>query len=290
MLLTSYQLRQPYGARGIYVIQQHLRAHRTADMPSLPLGRPYLAVIFIATWVHNVACLWPMPRFYQSGSTPLALASTFGIDVKISNVPNDLTEAVTRTLSYLKTDQLERLVVGRGAADVARVKNAKQLKSLELHLALGAAKARSISTEAIAPLGSRREEYTLTIPTTGAPAILSANSTLGLFRGLTTFEQLWYTAENISYTLEAPMDIIDSPAFVSYMRSCAGEYTDNASQPYRGFMLDTARNLWVHIHLFLYVWSDIILLSFPVLDIKRTLDAMSWAKVNTRVMGPLSCL
>ncbi|KAI0345598.1 N-acetylhexosaminidase [Trametopsis cervina] len=186
-----------------------------------------------------------MPRFYQGGSTPLALANTFGIDVKISNVPNDLTEAVTRTLSYLKTDQLERLVVGRGAADVARVKNAKQLKSLELHLALGAAKARSISTEAIAPLGSRREEYTLTIPTTGAPAILSANSTLGLFRGLTTFEQLWYTAENISYTLEAPMDIIDSPAF-----------------PYRGFMLDTSRNF------------------FPVSDIKRTLDAMSWAKMN----------
>ncbi|KAI0345602.1 N-acetylhexosaminidase [Trametopsis cervina] len=214
-------------------------------MPALPLGRLSLAALLIATCVHDVACLWPMPRSYQSGSTPLVLANTFSIEVKIPNAPNDLAEAVTRTRSYLKNDQLERLVVGRGAADIARVKNAKQLKSLELHLAQGAAKARSVSAEAIVPLGSRSEEYTLTVPATGAPAILSANSTLGLLRGLSTFEQFWYTAEGTSYTLEAPISIDDAPAF-----------------PYRGLMLDTARNF------------------FPVSDIKRTLDAMSWAKMN----------
>ncbi|KAG5732634.1 hypothetical protein E4T56_gene16912, partial [Termitomyces sp. T112] len=71
-------------------------------------------------------------------------------------------------------------------------------------------------------------------------------STLGLFRGLTTFGQLWYDLNGITYTLQAPFDIVDSPAF-----------------PYRGLMLDTARNY------------------FPVEDIKRTLDAMSWVKINT---------
>jgi hexosaminidase len=108
------------------------------------------------------------------------------------------------------------------------------------------AKPQSIAVEATAQLGSRDESYSLTVPADGSTAVLKANSTLGLFRGLTTFSQLWYTSGDSIYTLQAPIQIDDSPAF-----------------PYRGFMLDTARNY------------------FPVSDIKRTLDAMSWVKINT---------
>jgi len=93
---------------------------------------------------------------------------------------------------------------------------------------------------------SRVEGYTLTIPADGSAASLKANSTLGLFRGLTTFGQFWYDLQGTTYTLAAPFNIVDSPAY-----------------PYRGFLLDTARNY------------------FPVADIKRTLDAMSWVKINT---------
>ncbi|CDO72187.1 Glycoside Hydrolase Family 20 protein [Trametes cinnabarina] len=57
--------------------------------------------------------------------------------------------------------------------------------------------------------------------------------------------QLWYEHDNTIYTVSAPVTIRDAPAY-----------------PYRGFMLDTARNY------------------FPVADIKRTLDAMSWVKLN----------
>ncbi|THH03664.1 hypothetical protein EW145_g6103, partial [Phellinidium pouzarii] len=71
-------------------------------------------------------------------------------------------------------------------------------------------------------------------------------STLGLFRGLATFGQIWYTAGGKTFTTEAPFAITDAPAF-----------------PFRGFMLDTARNY------------------FPVSDIMRTIDAMSWVKLNT---------
>ena len=76
------------------------------------------------------------------------------------------------------------------------------------------------------PLGSRDESYTLSVPADGRPATLSANTTLGLLRGLSTFQQLWFAHGSETYMLGAPLSIADAPAF-----------------PYRGFMLDTARNL-----------------------------------------------
>jgi len=103
----------------------------------------------------------------------------------------------------------------------------------------------SITTEAQKPIEDRDEAYTLTVPSTGGSASITANTTLGLLRGLTTFGQLWYSWEGTTYAIDTPIDIVDSPAF-----------------PYRGFMLDTARNF------------------FPVSDIQRTLDAMSWTKIN----------
>ncbi|KIP03087.1 glycoside hydrolase family 20 protein [Phlebiopsis gigantea 11061_1 CR5-6] len=191
-----------------------------------------------------VCGLWPIPRALQTGTTPLILSKDFKITA-IRNPPSDLTGAISRTLGHISDDKLQRLVVGRASADEAAVQHAKQLPSLTLSLAEGA-EVKSISEEAIKPLGTRSEEYVLHVPSDGSPATLSANSTLGLLRGLTTFEQLWYDLDGAAtYTLEAPISITDAPAY-----------------PYRGFMLDTARNF------------------FSVSDIERTLDAMSWAKMN----------
>ena len=169
--------------------------------------------------------LWPMPRSLQTGNTSLLLSPSFSIDIQISDIPEDLTQAVARTRSYLKNDKLGRLVVGRGAPDLALLHGAKELQSLQLTLSRNTVKARSISSEAIAPLGSRSEEYSLIIPSTGSAATLVANSTLGLFRGLTTFEQLWYTAGEATYTLEAPINIVDSPAFVRRISLCDSLYS-----------------------------------------------------------------
>ena len=74
---------------------------------------------------------------------------------------------------------------------------------------------RNITEEARLPIGNRSEEYALTVPADGSSATLTANSTLGLLRGLTTFEQLWYQYSGQIYTIEAPISITDSPAYVS---------------------------------------------------------------------------
>jgi hypothetical protein len=76
---------------------------------------------------------------------------------------------------------------------------------------------KSIAADARALLGTRDESYILDVPSDGSPATLSANSTLGLYRGLTTFSQIWYTHNSNIYTVEAPISISDSPAFVRHL-------------------------------------------------------------------------
>ncbi|KAG6844063.1 hypothetical protein H0H87_010061 [Tephrocybe sp. NHM501043] len=194
----------------------------------------------------SVLGLWPIPRNLQLGTSFVKLAPTFDITINVNSPPQDLLDAVSRTKEYLLTDKLQRLVVGRGDSDSASVGSAPTLPDLTLSL-LSSAPPRAIAVEAVQPIGARSEEYSLTIPSDGTAATLTANSTLGLYRGLTTFGQLWYELAGVTYTYQAPVKIEnDMPAF-----------------PYRGFMLDTSRNF------------------FPVADIKRTLDAMSWVKINT---------
>ncbi|KIJ95823.1 hypothetical protein K443DRAFT_49370, partial [Laccaria amethystina LaAM-08-1] len=48
-------------------------------------------------------------------------------------------------------------------------------------------KVKSISEEAIADAETRVEGYTLTVLADGSAAALTAKSTLGMFRGLSTF-------------------------------------------------------------------------------------------------------
>ncbi|KAH9990282.1 N-acetylhexosaminidase [Russula vinacea] len=182
--------------------------------------------------------------------------------------------AVARTRAYLFTDTLARLVPSHGAEDIPALALAKTLPGLMLRLEADAAVlgegqdgvggvvvAREIAVEARARIEEREEGYWLDVPADGSGAVLSARSTLGLFRGLNTFAQLWFTyggdedADSDGGALDRDGDggaedddggVVDSPAY-----------------PYRGFMLDTARNY------------------FPLSDIERTLDAMSWVHINT---------
>lgn len=166
-------------------------------------------------FLEAVHALWPQPRNLRIGSDALRLDASFAISVAVQNAPQDLLDAAERTRAFLFSDQLGRLVVGRGADDLQNGRPANVLSSLTLSL-LGdtSAATQSIATEATLPLGSRDEAYSLVVPSDGSGAVLSANSTLGLFRGLTTFGQLWYTANGTVYTLGAPVVIQDSPAYV----------------------------------------------------------------------------
>jgi hexosaminidase len=161
-----------------------------------------------------VGALWPLPRGLQTGSKALKLSSEFSIAASFHGVPSDLQSAISRTEQQLKSDKLGRLVVGRGSSDEQAVSSAKTIKSLTLELS-GHAKANSIATEAQKALEDRDEGYTLNVPADGSSAVVSANTTLGLFRGLTTFSQLWYQVNKDTYTIEAPIAITDSPAYVS---------------------------------------------------------------------------
>ncbi|KAI0036191.1 N-acetylhexosaminidase [Vararia minispora EC-137] len=198
----------------------------------------------LASVVAPAFALWPQQRNLQTGSSALKLAPSFHITTTIHNAPEDLHDAVLRTLEFLKMDKLGRLVVGRGSGDATVVSRARTLSSLTLSLSEGS-EINSIATEVRKALEDRDEAYTLHVPADGSDATMTANTTLGLFRGLATFSQMWYTNDEDTYTINAPFSIQDSPVY-----------------PYRGLLLDTARNF------------------FPVSDIKRMLDVMSWVKMS----------
>ncbi|OAX39916.1 glycoside hydrolase family 20 protein [Rhizopogon vinicolor AM-OR11-026] len=204
-----------------------------------------LAFVAASILPSGVLALWPIPTNLETGTTALTVSPSFYFDVQVEGAPADLYEAVDQAQYYLETDQLGRLVVGRGANDTAALASAKTLSCLQLSLT-SSATVEPIASEAVKPLGTRSEEYELTIPADGSTATLTANSTLGLYRGLTTFNQLFYYYGGVTYTLLAPIAITDTPAY-----------------PFRGLALDTSRNY------------------YPVTDILRTLDAMSWVKINT---------
>ena len=67
--------------------------------------------------------------------------------------------------------------------------------------------------------------------------------------------------------------------------------SEGASQKWRGLMLDTARNLCVAC-CYVPPYSDgyCYTPSFPVVDIKRVIDAMSWTKVGVNLIADPSPL
>ena len=172
--------------------------------------------LFVAlACVARAFAIWPRPRQLTKGSTALRLSPSFEIDLSGVKIPSkDLLAATTRSANHLRRDKLQALLVDRGASSAGRIKTAKSLARLSLRIA-SPGMVKSISDEAVAPLHLRNEGYTLTVPEDGTSAILEANTTLGLFRGLTTFEQLWYELNGYVYTLEAPFNVVDSPAYVS---------------------------------------------------------------------------
>lgn len=178
-----------------------------------PASHLRLSITFgVILHIAVVLAIWPMPRSITIGSESLKLSLNFAIDLKVKGAPSDLLDAISRTESRLRTDRFERLVVGRGASDAVAVDHADILDSLIVSLAHDSV-INSIATEATRDIDFRSERYVLSVSKSSAE--LTANSTLGLFRGLSTFEQLWFDFNGTKYTLEAPIHIADEPAFVS---------------------------------------------------------------------------
>lgn len=161
-----------------------------------------------------------MPRSIQTGTTLLKLLNSSSDNFNITfndipQAPQDLQDAISRTMSRLYTDNLQRLIVGRGANDSAALAKAPSLARLTLALTSNSPPIKSIMEEATKEITIRSESYSLTVPDTDkGVATLTANSSLGLFYGLITFEQLCYEVSGIAYLHQAPVQIIDFPAFV----------------------------------------------------------------------------
>lgn len=196
--------------------------------------------------------LWPAPANVTAGNKFLGVSSSFRITTAkslSSSVPSDLAAAMGRANYYALTDTLEPLVIDHGESYRSNVTSAAVLEYLELSLTPGAA-VFPLRQEVDRPYAEQDESYILKIPGSSS-ATITANTTLGLLRGLQTFSQLVYVLPPSKghpatrYIQDTPFEVVDKPSFA-----------------HRGFMLDTARN-----------W-------FPVSDIKRTLSAMGWAKLN----------
>ena len=165
--------------------------------------------------LQDVLAIWPAPTSISSGTQTLLLSHNFGIVLDLPSPPQDLKDAIERTKDNLFADSLGRLVIGRGSSDSPSFDSAQTLHTLRLSLTSTAIK--SISEEAIAPLDIRNETYSLIVPANGRDATLTAPTTLGLLRGLTTFEQLWYTYAGRVYAINGPLSVYDAPAYVSQL-------------------------------------------------------------------------
>jgi hexosaminidase len=175
----------------------------------------FLSLLYAFLFVSPALAIWPRPQNMTTGNTALRLSSQFSIKFSGGQMPTDLSDAISRTENFLKTDKLQALVPDRGASSSGVVSSAHTLNSLTISLSKGSGTVKSISEDAMAGLGVADESYTLQVPQNGGTATLIANTALGLFRGLTTFGQLWYDLEGTTYTLEAPIQIRDAPAYVS---------------------------------------------------------------------------
>ena len=200
------------------------------SIPTLSFYSLTLITLLLVFLPHGTHALWPQPHLLSSGQSALRLAPSFTITVAVPNAPADLLAAVERTRLRLATDQLARLDPTRGAADLPAVSSANALPALVLRLEGDGAPelpVRPIAEEARAPIGTRKESYSLGVPDDGNQAVLSALTTLGLFRGLNTFAQLWYSADGgvdgggeTVYMLTAPVMIRDRPAYVRSFVRC----------------------------------------------------------------------
>ena len=215
------------------------------------MALPIVALI-LTLLAQNVTALWPKPTSLTPGDVEvIRLHPTFRINPpKDCWIPADLLQAIDTTTKHIKDDRLAPLRLDVLSLEAQAAATKKYVKQLNLQATCSQVK-QTIVNHVNKPLEQWDESYTLQIRPDLLDATISANSSLGLLRGLQTFSQLVYTSSTkqngkpVRYLLNAPPHILDRPALA-----------------WRGLLLDTARNF------------------YPVKTIKQVLDAMSWSKMN----------
>lgn len=218
--------------------------------------------------------IWPQPAevSYHDKVRPLSHSFTIKLPSPWEH-DDDLKAAVKRTLDRIHSSAVPLYSSDYGAAQVTQASHGKPLTELQVQVSRGSAASpkrsshvfanekqshgaaaksktggKSLRSLSTAPLEDLDESYTLQVPDGNGVAVLQAKNALGVLRGLATFSQLVYSK------------LGDKKAL--YIEALPIKISDKAAFPYRGIMLDTARN---------YLSPNAI---------KRQLDAMEQLKLN----------
>ncbi|KAL2124498.1 hypothetical protein VTJ04DRAFT_863 [Mycothermus thermophilus] len=222
----------------------------------LPLRSCLSFFLFFLVAIQPVTAVWPAPKNFTKGNTVLYLHQAVKITYNgdplsytYGYVPRDITSkevvqaGVSRTLDGIFGSKFVPWKLHKPGSQFEPDlhKGQKWISTFEI---VQTAKDKPSTFKPLA--GEVDESYKLSVSAEGA-AKLTAASSIGILRGLETFSQLFYqhSAGTFWYTPYAPVEVEDSPQF-----------------PHRGILMDTARHF------------------FPVEDILRTIDAMSWNKLN----------
>jgi hexosaminidase len=196
--------------------------------------------------------LVPLPANYTTGDTVVCLSPDF--EVTFAHAPPDLERAAGRMLARLRESRHTYLSPTRGGEFFVKGGCELFVDALDVEVASPG----SVFGHATRRVETRSEGYRLDVRAGRARA--AADTALGAFRALTTFENLWYTAAlgpgtsgqvplarpaEVTYAPFAPYAIADAPAF-----------------PWRAVLLDTSRHF------------------FPPPSLRAMLDAMAAAKLN----------
>ncbi|ORX40209.1 putative beta-hexosaminidase precursor [Kockovaella imperatae] len=207
----------------------------------------------------------PRPTRVTTGETVLRLSGDFSIDIDNSSslkssIPRDLEQAIHHTTATLHKNRHRYLSPQRGAEFLISGTQHTEIQKLILSLN-GNGKPRSIAHDAVLPVEDRvaAERYELELATDGS-AHIEADTSLGLYRGLTTFQQLFFYSggkDGFQYTPHAPINIEDQPAF-----------------GWRAVLLDTSRN-WFGEEALLKMLDTMALIKMNVFHWHIT-DSNSW--------------
>ncbi|KAI8893901.1 glycoside hydrolase superfamily [Globomyces pollinis-pini] len=128
----------------------------------------------------------------------------------------------------------------------------------------------SIEVDESMKLESASEDYSLTVPSDGSPALINAKTAIGALRALETFSQLISPNTDIPiHLLQLPLgacspSIVSAPSYIPgfTIKNAPWSIQDSPRFSYRGLLLDTSRNY------------------YPVKKILEILDIMSFTKLN----------
>ena len=143
----------------------------------------------------------PLPHTISTGNAVLCLSDDFQICLEDDTAPADLIRAVQRTHGrvlqtlhqYLSPTRGREFLVSTGGSAEGCQHYLHQLRVVYEDAGPGSGTRNSILEEATRSVEDRKglERYKLDVRESGS-AVLSSGSSLGLLRGLTTFEQLFY--------------------------------------------------------------------------------------------------